>query len=132
MKQQELEHLDDRVNKLQGWRLNGRCAILTFAHSLHGVDLGVVFHGVDCEINLRNWLLILDRANSIVDLLVPALLSRGLLSFGVHDGGLSGAVRLLREAGCGKALRAQNVAVVGRRERERPPGTLQSMLELRA
>jgi hypothetical protein len=64
-----------------------------FANTLHGVDLGVVLHGVNSKVDLRDRLLLLDCANGIVDLNVASLLARGRcvgLAFRVHDGRLGG------------------------------------------
>lgn len=49
----------------------------TFADSLHGADLGPVFHSVDGEVDLGKRLLLLDGADGIVDLLGAAILVGG-------------------------------------------------------
>jgi len=62
----------------------------TFANTLHGADLGAVLHGVDGEVNLGEGLLLLDRADGIVDLHVlgAALVGGGHDAvLGIHGGG---------------------------------------------
>lgn len=56
----------------------------TFAHSLCCVDLGAILHRMECKVNFRDWLLLLDCADGIVDLLGATLVDRAGLSLGVH------------------------------------------------
>lgn len=63
----------------------------TFAHTLQGADLGAILHGMDGEVDLGNGLLLLNRADCIIDLDVAPLLNRGrsvILALGVHGGRL--------------------------------------------
>lgn len=41
----------------------------TFADTLHGAHLGAILHGVNGEVDLGQWPLVLDGANGIVNLL---------------------------------------------------------------
>lgn len=56
----------------------------TFADSLRGVDLSAIFHGVHGEVDLGDWLLVLDSANGIVDVLIATVVAAGRLSLGIH------------------------------------------------
>ena len=70
--------------------------IYTFAHPFSGVHLSPILHSMDTEVDLRHGLLLLDGANSIVDLNVALIANVGcvgygrgvrhLLFFGVHCG----------------------------------------------
>lgn len=61
-----------------GWRLN------VLANSLHSANLSSVFHGMNCEVDLWQRLLLLDSANRIVDLLVSTLRHNARIAFSVH------------------------------------------------
>ncbi len=84
----------------------------TFADSLHGADLRPVLHGVNAEVDLGDRLLLLDRTDGIVNLLVlsPALpLGAHRVVLGVHGGvGLGGKV-------CGKR-KTETESLAGRQE----------------
>lgn len=55
----------------------------TFADSLHGADLGSVFHGMEGEVYLRDRSLLVDGAKSIINL---SIVARSLIG-AAHDGG---------------------------------------------
>lgn len=60
----------------------------TFAYSLERADLSAVLHHVDGEVDLGQRLLLLNRANGIVDLGGSSrdLLSNVGVAFGIHGG----------------------------------------------
>lgn len=54
------------------------------ANSLHGANLSAIFHGMDCEVDLWQRFLLLDRANRIVDLLVSTVRRSARIASSVH------------------------------------------------
>lgn len=67
--------------------------MLAFADSLHCADLRAVFHGMKSEVDLRDGLLMVDGAQSIVNLDSVPYAIRQVGIFGVHSREL-GAKRL--------------------------------------
>ncbi len=60
----------------------------TFANSLHCADLGSILHGMKSEVNLRDRLLLVNGAQSIVNLDSVPNAIRQLSVFAVHYGEL--------------------------------------------
>ena len=65
----------------------------TFADSFHSADLRSIFHGMNTKVDLRQRLLLLDSANSIIYLDVALFYHGGgerrlAFSGGVHDVGI--------------------------------------------
>ena len=79
-------------------RLDGEC---TFADALHCAHLRAILHGVQGEVNLRKRLLLLDCANSIVQVLRLVDILRVVLHGGrsMQAAGSCGRARLLVEGG---------------------------------
>jgi hypothetical protein len=60
--------------------------IVTFAHSLHCAYLTAIFHGMEGEVDLGDWLLLVDRPDRIIDLdSAGSAINHGGLILSIHD-----------------------------------------------
>lgn len=101
-----------------GWR-----TLLTFADPLHRVHLCPILHSMDGEVDLGEGLLLLYRADSIVDLASALIiLGRGRLGLGavgIHFEGGTAVYDELWDGRGGAIVSGKSAATFGEREKRR-------------
>jgi hypothetical protein len=77
-----------RLVSIWGWDALWGCrgGIITFAHSLHCAYLTAIFHSMEGEVDLGDWLLLADRPDRIIDLDPGnSAINHGWLILPIHD-----------------------------------------------